>query len=433
MQRLFVLELNEFNIDLLREAAAAYDLKNIKSILSWSKTETVSPDTYESNFLEPWVQWVSIHTGVPSAAHGIKHLGDVPGLNVQQLWEALDAEGITTGVWGAMNASKRNAQKCQFFLPDPWTFSEEAFPDELKPAVDLPRYFAKNYLNISFAKGFGLFLRFISSIRPALAVKLGLNELIPTLICFLKSPRKYYPFISFIDVVSTELFLKYYSHYQPRFSILFLNSIAHLQHHHWTPTPLSKNTALKFGMRRLDEIIGRLFEVIGPETSFIVANGLSQENTNHEEPWFLYRLKDQRRFLEAMQIPFSRIEEHMTYDAHLFFDSASNCDKAAKILSSVQVGSHPLFLVEKYPLEPKKLFYRINFSKNLPHDASFSGEETHRFYDFFNRIVQRTGKHIPNGCLLAKNIELKPRISNHEVYDAVLNHFSTAQRQAKTF
>ena len=64
-KRLLIIELNEFNEDLLFRGANTYKLKNISKLLDFKSSQTISMDEIEHHGLDPWVQWVSIHTGVP--------------------------------------------------------------------------------------------------------------------------------------------------------------------------------------------------------------------------------------------------------------------------------------------------------------------------------------------------------------------------------
>lgn len=123
-----IIELNEFNVELLMSATQSYHLPALAKVLAMPRTNYRTQDRYDSGFLEPWVQWVSIHASIPSSLHQIKHLGDVPDLGFEQGWETLSRHQITTGVWGVMNGARRNAEHVAFFLPDPWTFSENAHP-----------------------------------------------------------------------------------------------------------------------------------------------------------------------------------------------------------------------------------------------------------------------------------------------------------------
>ena len=70
-------------------------------------------------------------------------------METPQFWEILGNNSLSTGVWGAMNASLNNTENNKFFFPDPWTFSESANPIELNRFLELPRYYAKNYLSPS--------------------------------------------------------------------------------------------------------------------------------------------------------------------------------------------------------------------------------------------------------------------------------------------
>ncbi|MBM3183783.1 MAG: hypothetical protein FJZ64_00565, partial [Chlamydiae bacterium] len=242
------LELNEFNPELLRESAEKLRLKNIQRLVSMYQTQTHTDDTYESDFLEPWVQWVSVHTGTPSSTHQIKHLGDVPHLATPQLWETLTDQKISSGIWGAMNASRREAKECRFFLPDPWTAEERAYPEELNQLLEPLRFVSKNYLNLSSSmskRAKGLLALFLKH-RLGFQIMKKIPALIFQLIQFRGA---HFVFISFFEFLSTLLFLKYRERYNPDVSLLFINTIAHLQHHHWHLGDMRQNGPLSLGMR----------------------------------------------------------------------------------------------------------------------------------------------------------------------------------------
>ena len=146
---MLLVELNEFNDGLLQNVARAHKLKHLTEMLSWNHAKTWTSDEYETGYLEPWVQWVSVHTGTPSSQHKVKNLGDVPNLAEDQIWERWSKRGLTSIVWGVMNGNRRNAETCKIFVPDPWTFSEDVYPSRYQGLIGLPRYLAKNYLDFS--------------------------------------------------------------------------------------------------------------------------------------------------------------------------------------------------------------------------------------------------------------------------------------------
>lgn len=146
---MLLIELNEFNRELLQNIATRHGLKHLQRVLGRSRASTFTSDEYDTGFLEPWVQWVSVHTGVPSSRHRVKNLGDVPNLVEDQIWERWSKRGLSSVVWGVMNGNRRNAAACRVFVPDPWTFSEDAWPAEYQGLIGLPRCLAKNYLDFS--------------------------------------------------------------------------------------------------------------------------------------------------------------------------------------------------------------------------------------------------------------------------------------------
>jgi hypothetical protein len=422
--KVFFLELNEFNLSLLQISAEKFSLKNLQKVLSFYSIETATSDTYESDFLEPWVQWVCVHTGTASAKHRIKHLGDVPDLAHKQLWEELSERGVTSGIWGAMNASKGSADKSLFFLPDPWTDTENAFPNELNVLLDPIRHLSKNYLHRS---NYYLFKKLLGLIKLIFSNRLFFSFLKEILILFYNIIRfraKSFVFISFYDYISTLLFLKYKKKKNPDFSILFLNSLAHLQHHHWKDLDPSKNPPLKYGLKYIDRILGKIIKGLEKNEFFLIANAFSQKNTNEDAPWILYRPKDQSEFLKAIGVEHTKVEALMTHDAHIYFKDKEEAKRGKKILSSVKVLKSKLFLVEDYKEEEKKLFYRICFTDILPNDAKFVvGDKHYPFFKFFHPIVQRTGKHTQQGTLLSnRNLFIK-KIQNYEIYNLIRGLF----------
>ncbi|MBI5274507.1 MAG: alkaline phosphatase family protein [Chlamydiales bacterium] len=424
-KKVLLVELNEFNAKLLENGAKHFHLKNIQKMLSLCEYITTTDDTYESDFLEPWVQWVSVHTGKPSAEHGIKHLGDTPHLQTPQLWEYLGQRGITSGIWGAMNASRNACKDTLFFLPDPWTASEIAYPSELNALLDLLRYASKNYLQKSatiFLKKIKLLLSFFSSHH---LIKSLLKELPSLMYHAIKYRGKHFVFISFFDYISTLLFLNYYKQYNPDFSLIFLNSLAHLQHHHWTNDNYSDQQPLAYGLKYLDKVFGTIFSALGEKDILIVTNALSQKNTNEEEPWILYRQINQSNFLKTVGITFSKVEELMTHDAHIHFSSEKECLVAKSILEHATIANQKLFLIEQYKEDPKKLFYRICFTDCIPKESTLHiNNQQVRFFDLFKPIVQRTGKHIPYGTIYSNERSFPKKMKNHELFQHIARCFS---------
>lgn len=421
-RKMLFIALNEFNDELLREKAKSLNLLHIKRMLTMKSSQTHTNDTYESDFLEPWVQWVSIQTGTSSEKHGIKHLGDIPGLQHKQIWEKLSDLGITSGIWGAMNAHRGSADFCQFFLPDPWTAQEKAYPKELNQCLEPLRYFSLNYTGIrplQALKEAGRLIKFTLHHK-------GLSVLTQELFYFGKGFLHFGPkpflFIGLLEALSGHLFLSYAKKYQPGYLQIFLNLLAHTQHHQWRPD----SRALDYSFRLIDRILGRLFTSLEKERVLLIANALSQKNSFTDEPWILYRPHDPLQFLKNMGIKAERVEPHMTHDAHIFFARKEDCLAAKELLEKAHMGSKKIFLVESYKDEPLKLFYRIIFTDPVSQDDCFMlGGKSWPFSQAFKAIVQRTGKHIPQGTIYSSLDLPEKGLFNHEIFQIIENYFAT--------
>jgi hypothetical protein len=422
-RRLTLIGLNEFSVDLLTRGARELRLKNVDRLLSMKSAATTTDDMVEHRGLDPWVQWVSIHTGVPSSVHGIIHLGDTPSsLSTSQLWETLSDAGISSGIWGAMNATREGAKHCFFFLPDPWTFSEEAYPDELNDLLALPRYYSKNYLDVSKRRFLACTGRLIKFILGSGAV-FDLFKQVPFVLGgVLRNGVNNALLFSLFDLFSADFFVKYKRRYKPQFSLVFLNSVAHLQHHRWGKNELSKDEV--FGLRTIDRVLGTIFAAREQGEAIVIMNALTQRNIVGEKPRVCYRQINPQRFLSSVGIQFLSVEQLMTNDAHVFFYSEEQRETAARALEAATLCDKPLFQVERNRLDPNKLFYQVDFWDELEggESVAVNGVEI-GYFDHFEAIVARTGAHIRAGNVYYEGLELPSQLYNHEMADRILDYF----------
>lgn len=423
-KNVIIVELNEFNAELLQLATSTLFLPAIKKVLSLPCSHYDTQDTEQSGMLEPWVQWVSVHTGLPSSIHTIKHLGDVLHLRFKQCWEILGENQITTGMWGVMNAALNHAPNVCFFLPDPWTFSENAAPSELNALLDLPRYLSKNYQNLQIGMILKLALRLIGFLFKSKFLKEICFESLKLFVNIVRFPKKAFVFICYFDYLSTLFFIQYKKRFQPQCSFLFLNFLAHLQHHHWRKGPDVISPELKVGLNNLNKILTLLFKHF-PHDAFIMHNSLSQMNTAHETPWVLYRQKDPKQFFDLLKNRPIQIEQNMTHDGHAFFHSEKDCQNAYHSLKNTKILNQPLFEVEYNFSHPKKIFYQLCFTSKLsdPSVEFTLDNKNYRFFDYFDYIVTRTGRHIAQGTLYSDTIVFPKQFKNHEFNSYLYAYF----------
>lgn len=123
-KKLILIELNELNFDLVKKYSNKYKLKFFNQALfqnlKYSKSET------EYHKLEPWIQWVSAHTGQSADEHKIFRLGDIKNKNkkIIQIFEKVEELGYSVGAISPMNTTNQMKNPL-YFISDPWTAGGE--------------------------------------------------------------------------------------------------------------------------------------------------------------------------------------------------------------------------------------------------------------------------------------------------------------------
>ena len=103
MQSTILLGLNELNFDYIKYYANQGKLPVLKSLLEQNELiETESEQEYQ--LLEPWIQWVTIHTGKSFEEHKVFRLGDiVERPDLSQIFEEIEQKGLTVGAISPFN------------------------------------------------------------------------------------------------------------------------------------------------------------------------------------------------------------------------------------------------------------------------------------------------------------------------------------------
>lgn len=331
-----IIELNGFNADLLKTATQTHNLPALKKILSFNQTHYKTFDRSNTGYLELWVQWVSIHTGVPSTKHKIKTLNECPPETYPQCWEILSDHHITTGVWGAPNANRRDKADVLFFCPHFQEASQKAYPLSLNPRVQTFQSLAQDHRPLSMSQRLSLF------------ISGHFKALFPS---FKMSYKRW----TLADSLSTECFIEQKLKFKPRCSFLFLNSLAQLQNHYWTKEPETLTPELLYGLKNLDKIFQRLFDTF-PQDEFIVHNGCTHVNTSHEKAKDRAKDREKARKKDSVPkktsrtIPMGMIfSQTLKFPDHIF-NHAFNQTLFHEILPEIYPDD-PLFPIEKKPMD----------------------------------------------------------------------------------
>ncbi len=422
-RRLLVIELNEFDPEFLRAAAERLHLPAILQMLSFDHSVTSTDDATEHQGLDPWVQWVSIHTGTPTAVHGVRRLGATRDQG-RQIWNVLGDAGLSWGVWGAMNAPMGETAGCRFFMPDPWSWQEQPAPQELAHLLALPRHVSKNYLKIDpriAVMGALRMLRFY--MRPGMgSVSLPFaRELVAAVA---QCGINVHTMTTMLDYASALTFAQLRRKRCPEFSVLFLNHIAHAQHHFLSDVD-NLHPQMKLALLTCERIVHLLLGGCEAGEAVLVANAFRQRDVRGSG-FVCYRQRDPAQALRLLGIAQGRIEQCMTNDAHVLFDSAQAADSAESTLRSCRLShGERAFYVER--TGPQGLFYQIDFDRTVPSGTSIvTPDRIVPFEKIFQFVTERTGAHVPEGDVFANGIDIPPRLRNHEMHAAILEYFNVA-------
>ena len=422
INNLVVVELNEFNVGLLKKGTEEFNLKNIKKLLKMNNSDTISTNNREHFGLDPWVQWVSIHTGYPHEKHQIDHLADIKKLKYPQIWETIGEKGYTSGIWGVMNSSRNNSKGCKFFFPDPWTYSEEAYPKRINNFLSLPRYYSKNYLSFSVKKIIPKILKLLKFLFFNINAFYIRKEIIFSIKSLLSTGLNDVLLFCLFDLFSVKVFMKYKQKYDPNLSIIFFNSLAHAQHKDWSKNGLNKN--MKMTLFTIDRILGVIFNNLRRNDSLLILNGLGQKNVDGAD-YFIYRQNDPELFLKMLGIKFLSVEQCMTNESHVMFKNNDDLQSAYKLLKNIKIKDQNLLYVEKDKEVDKKLFFQLDYFNSLNKKDKFMVKNnSYMFFEHFSTLARRTGAHSPHGKAFYQNFKLDKSVYNHEINGYINNFFS---------
>ena len=282
-QRLILLEFNELCPHLVDRFIDEGALPNFKRLREAS--ETFITHTNEE-VLEPWIQWVTVHTGVPFSEHGIKDLDEAEKVTHDTFWDDLAEENVL--LMSPMNVKFRRRNQ-SLFMPDPWAASQVPSA-ELEPFYN----FIRAAVN-SHARTDRLDLKVAAkAVRFLLAHGLKLNTLTAAfnqlfVERFGRRDAKWRR-ATILDRLLWDVFAYFWrGPRQPRVGIFFSNATAHYQHKYWShhdPAQFSLKpdadevetygNVIRFGYQAHDRLIGKAMALAEAGTAIALCTALSQ-------------------------------------------------------------------------------------------------------------------------------------------------------------
>lgn len=397
--KVIFLELNEANFELIREYVEKYeDLPNFKKIFKNELIETESESIYEH--LEPWIQWVSAHTGLEMKDHNIFRLGDIVNSDLKQIYESIEERGYKVGAVSPMNTKNSLKNPC-FFIPDPWT---NTAPDNYWYSRYLSEALTQVVNDNSQSK---IKISSLFKLAAASFYLLSPTKLINLFIKATESISVPWKRASFLDYFLIDIYIALLKKHDPDFSSIFLNGIAHIQHHYMlsssniktkyeNPYWYDKNRdPLHESLRYYDSIIEKLTK---QKYKLIIATGLTQVPC--KRPVYYYRLKAHESFFSKLNFDFESIEPRMTRDFLVKFDNNNSRDHFQKSLSKITLNKKLLF--GEVEARDKELFISMDYDDEiLPSDKlHLQGLNEMSIHDEVVFVAIKNGEHSAKGYFI---------------------------------
>ena len=422
-----LLSLNEVNFDFIKFYSKEDKLTNFTKLLKTQKlVKTLSEKEFKNQ--EPWIQWVSLHTGKTLNEHGIFRLGDINKLKHSQVFEEIENKGKSIGLIFPFNTSNR-LKSTEYFIPDPWT--------ETKFTADK-----------SLERFFQLIRKLVNSNAHG---KINSSDYLKLLLGFLKYVpiKNWFRYLTYLDKLSlpgtkaiildnilADIFLSFQKKYNTDFSNLMLNACAHTQHHFFFNSAAymgknknpewycpSNHDPILHALKLYDEVLGRILKI--KDTKVIVATALSQQP--HEDNTFFWRFNDHVSFAKELMMPnFKKIIPRMSRDFLVEFETDDDCKIAEQILLDFKMKRDGIKLF-RLDNRGNDIFVELVYPNDINDEDIFISEkfniEINNLKKKLSFVAIRNGEHNGTGYLITNfKHNLNSQIEITEVKDFILNN-----------
>lgn len=419
---MILLALNELNLDLIRGYVDSGLLPNFEQLLQNGVVETTSEQEYRH--LEPWIQWVTVHTGLPFRDHQVFRLGDIVNrAELNQIFEELENEGLSVGAVSPFNADNR-LENPEFFIPDPWTQTAPSGSFLVKRLSKAISNFVNNNASGKFQSSdiFWLGVGVCRFVRPKKWSKL---------IKLLTHARKPGVKAAILDFVLLEVFVSLQRRTKPDYAHVFFNGGAHIQHHYmfnsvkysgqlsnpewycpsdWDPVYMI--------LSLYDDIIGDLLKT---GQNLVGLTALSQ--VPYTQTTYYWRPKNHKVFLEEMDFGVHfQVEPRMSRDFLISLKTSRDAELVERHLMTYvdSENGKKVFSVDN---RGESLFVEIVYSGELLDNTSFQGENGRVLQDLQTKLVfvaRKNGMHDQRGFLVSsRQLDLPAQIQLCEVYEVI--------------
>lgn len=438
-----LLEFNEICPTLLQQFMARGELPNFRRFYESSQVYVTDAREEHPN-LEPWIQWVTVHSGKPYDDHGVFYLGDGRNLRSKCVAELLSDAGIRVGVFGSMNTNY--TQLNGYFVPDPWDKDGKAHPSWLQPYYDVVsrQVQAASHKGPMSTADKATLAWFLA--RHGLRFQSGV-AVIKQLLAERKQPALEWRRASLFEELQYDLFRWLNRKFKTQFATLFCNSTAHYQHYFWRNMEPEKfdrppdatddeslRSAIHYGYERMDCLLGRVQNDY-PDATLILCSALSQK------PWVdtvkcTYRPSPFERLLTFAGIDAAQVEIRPVMAEDFFIDCRTSEDASSVIgkLEGLRVDGEQAMRIRH---EGNSVWTQCVVTTSDINDLAVVNESTGStmpFRELFQMVhSMRSGRHHPDGVLWIRNGTQhvhQEKVSLSDIAPTILELFGVPQPES---
>ena len=421
-RRIVQIEMNEISSSVIDSLIAKGKLPNFAKLQrDWTFLKTTSETQYDK--LEPWIQWVTVHTGKTYDEHRIFHLSDVHQLQHKQIWEMLSEQNIESGIVGSMNVLRRDT-KGGIFFSDPWAIQNETYPASLRPLWEIISRRVQGHAtsNVTFSD-------IVQGLKSCLQFRLPAKlyaKMASQIISQKLNPKNKWKLATVFDWFLVHIFKNVLKTTNFGFYTLFLNATAHYQHHYWRsfdgkdfdpsikyPDINDDDDPMSYGYTEYDKILGEIFTITerDPDTLVVILSALSQIPYTAKEAeggMNYYRLNDHKAFAQSVGLGAEyEIFPMMSRDWQIKYTDDIDRQKALNILRHLTINGEELFQTKEDT--EGFIFVETKYSKGIKNTDNIldkHGNSVAKFTDIFTNTAIKSGHHTGLGNLWLSDKQL---------------------------
>ena len=424
-----LLEFNELTPALMDRFIMEGSLPKLKKLRDQSAVFTTQAEE-RAPFLEPWIQWVNVHTGVPYSEHKIFSLSQGHKLRHKCIWNFVSERGWPVWICGSMSV-RSDQSICGYILPDPWSTDAPPHPADLQPYFRFIQQNVLEYTNDRVPLTKSDYAKFLAFMLGHGLSSDSVKSTIDQLVSEKTAGRGRWQRAFIMEKLQFDVFSAIYRRIKPHFSTFFLNSTAHMQHKYWRDMEpeLFKlrrkdgedyQTAILLGYQAMDHIVGRMLSLVGDQAIVILATALSQQPCLHFEEAGTkhgYRPRDPKALLNFAGVQCAYTTAPVM--AEQFWIHVENDSDAADLeakLAALRVNERKAIELRRDGLS---IFASCAINDPLPQDAVLRVEHSQRNEKFFEIFYSlgggKSGMHHPDGILWIRHPDCAPSVHTEKV------------------